>query len=175
MIFKEIHCSRTAYNNVVRMTLFSFFTHSSNDNKAHNQTMILKKSVISNFCSTDTGEKVRKWTRVFSTLRSVILVARTRRKKKEKKIACPLLDAFACEQVSSPRLYRLNSNFLLIWQEIRSFRKKSLSQTIFWHAFEITCNFSESIRLCRFRENRDHLGWGRDNNPIGAGWHILGS
>ena len=27
--------------------------------------------------------------------------------KKEKKIACPLLDVFACGQVSSPRLYRL--------------------------------------------------------------------
>ena len=35
-----------------------------------------------------------------------ILVARTRRKK-DKKIACPLLDVFACGQVSSPRLYRL--------------------------------------------------------------------
>ena len=30
--------------------------------------------------------------------------------KKEKKIACPLLDVFACGQVSSPRLYRLNKN-----------------------------------------------------------------
>ena len=29
--------------------------------------------------------------------------------KKEKKIACPLLDVFACGQVSSPRLYRLKS------------------------------------------------------------------
>ena len=28
--------------------------------------------------------------------------------KKEKKIACPLLDVFACEQVSSPRLYQLS-------------------------------------------------------------------
>ena len=31
---------------------------------------------------TDTGENVQKWTRIFSTQRSVILVARTRRKKR---------------------------------------------------------------------------------------------
>ena len=55
---------------------------------------------------TDTGENVQKWTRLFSTQRWVILVARTRRKK-EKKIACPVLDVLACGQVSSPRLYRL--------------------------------------------------------------------
>ena len=40
----------------------------------------------------------------------VILVARTRRKK-EKKVACPLLDVFAFGQVSTPRLYRLNHLF----------------------------------------------------------------
>ena len=34
---------------------------------------------------TDTGEKVQRWTRVFSTRRWVILVARTRRKKREEK------------------------------------------------------------------------------------------
>ena len=39
----------------------------------------------------------------------LILVARTRRKK-EKKIACPILDVFACGQVSSPRLYRITSS-----------------------------------------------------------------
>ena len=54
----------------------------------------------------DTSENVQKWTRVFSTRRWVILVARTRRRK-EKKIARPLLDVFACGQLSSPRLYRL--------------------------------------------------------------------
>ena len=59
---------------------------------------------------TDTGENVQTWTRVFSTRRWVILVARTRRKKREK-IACPLLDVFACGQVSSPRLYRLTKDF----------------------------------------------------------------
>ena len=30
--------------------------------------------------------------------------------KKEKKKTCPLLDIFACGQVSSPRLYRLNED-----------------------------------------------------------------
>ena len=60
---------------------------------------------------TDTGENAKKWTRVFSTQRWVILVARTRRKK-DKKIACPLLDVFACGQVSSPRLYRLKNIYL---------------------------------------------------------------
>ena len=34
---------------------------------------------------TDTGKNVQKWTRVFSTPRLVILVARTRRKKREEK------------------------------------------------------------------------------------------
>ena len=33
--------------------------------------------------------------------------------KKEKKMACPLLDVFACGQVSSPRLYRLKLKFFL--------------------------------------------------------------
>ena len=61
---------------------------------------------------TDIGENVQKWTRVFSTRHWVILVARTRRKK-EKKKACPLLDVFACGQVSSPRLYRL----ILSWYQ----------------------------------------------------------
>ena len=51
--------------------------------------------------------KVNASTYVFSTRRWVVIVARTRRKK-AKKIACPLLDVFACGQVSSPRLYRLN-------------------------------------------------------------------
>ena len=55
---------------------------------------------------TDKGVNVQKWTRVFSTRRWVILVVRTRRKK-EKIIACPLLDVFDCGQVSNPRLYRL--------------------------------------------------------------------
>ena len=32
---------------------------------------------------------------------------RSTRRKKEKKIACPLLDVFACGQVSCPRLFRL--------------------------------------------------------------------
>ena len=85
----------------------------------HKEGWIGSKNIIdTNFCFcsrsstkfqirlTDTGENVQKWTRVFSTRRWVILVARTRRKK-ERKIACPLLDAFACGQVSSPRLYRL--------------------------------------------------------------------
>ena len=56
---------------------------------------------------TDTGENVQKWTRVFSTRRWVILVARTSRKKKRRKYSRPLLDVLACGQVSSPRLYRL--------------------------------------------------------------------
>ena len=38
-------------------------------------------------------------TESYSSLRRV--------EKKENKIACPLLDVFACGQVSSPRLYRL--------------------------------------------------------------------
>ena len=36
---------------------------------------------------TDTGEFVQKWTRVFSTRRWVILVARTRRKKEENSVS----------------------------------------------------------------------------------------
>ena len=40
--------------------------------------------LIKAYSSTDTGENVKKWTRVFSTRRWVILVARTRRKKRRK-------------------------------------------------------------------------------------------
>ena len=59
--------------------------------------------------STDTGENVQKWTRVFSIRRWVILVARTRQKKQENNVVAlrSLLNVFACTQVSSPRLYRL--------------------------------------------------------------------
>ena len=66
---------------------------------------------INNFL-TYTGENVQKWTRVFSTRRWVILVARTRRKKREENSVValrPLLNVFAGGQVSSPRLYRLNN------------------------------------------------------------------
>ena len=93
----------------------------------HKEGWIGSKNIIdTNFCFcsrsstkfqirlTDTGENVQKWTRVFSTRRWVILVARTRRKK-ERKIACPLLDAFACAQVSRPRLYRLKLEKLIFF------------------------------------------------------------
>ena len=42
---------------------------------------------------------------------SVILVARTRRKKIEEN-SVDILAKFACGQVSSPRLYRLNKNWI---------------------------------------------------------------
>ena len=56
---------------------------------------------------TDTRENVQKWTRVFSTGRWVILVARTRRKKREEN-SVSTFGRFRCGQVLSPRLYRLN-------------------------------------------------------------------
>ena len=62
---------------------------------------------------TDTGENVQKWTRLISTRRWVVLVARMSRKKR-RKYSRPLLDVFACGQVSSPRLYRLRSSMLFI-------------------------------------------------------------
>ena len=75
----------------------------------HNFYLLSKNQFCAHFL-TDTDENVQKWARVFSTRGWVILVARTRRKK-ENKIACPLLDVFAWGQVSSPRLYWLNQNF----------------------------------------------------------------
>ena len=60
------------------------------------------------FNLTLTGEYVQKWKRVFFDS----ALSQTRRSdasKKEKKITCPLLDMFACGQVSSPRLHRLIS------------------------------------------------------------------
>ena len=43
--------------------------------------------------------------------------------KKEKKIACPLLDVFACGQVSSPRLYRLITQiFLSVHEFLQAFQ-----------------------------------------------------
>ena len=62
---------------------------------------------------TDTGENVQKWTRVFFDS----ALSHTRRSvasEKKKKIACPLLDVFACGQVSSPRLYRFNKIYEII-------------------------------------------------------------
>ena len=54
---------------------------------------------------TDTGENVKKWTRVFFD--SALSHPRRSDASERKKIACPLLDVFACGQVSSPRLYGL--------------------------------------------------------------------
>ena len=54
------------------------------------------------------NQGVNRYRREWDKLTSVFS-ARTRREKKEKKIACPILDVFACGQVSSPRLYRFKS------------------------------------------------------------------
>ena len=57
-----------------------------------------------------TDKNVRKCPKVDGSILDSVL-SHTRRSdasEKEKKIACPLLDVFACGQVSSPRLYRLN-------------------------------------------------------------------
>ena len=59
-------------------------------------------------CASDGSQISRKKGKTHS-----ILVARTRWKK-EKKIACPLLDVFACRKVLSPRLYRLTITNLTI-------------------------------------------------------------
>ena len=96
----------------------------SRDWKSLSQLSIINlKDLLLSFQNlTDTGENIQKWTRVFSTRCWVILVAQTRTKK-EKKIVCPLLDVFACGQVSSPRLYRLTiivtQTFLIIDPWIR--------------------------------------------------------
>ena len=47
--------------------------------------------------------------------------------KKEKKIACPLLDVFACGQVSSPRLYRLRYGFLQGHTRFKDFNLNNFS------------------------------------------------
>ena len=70
------------------------------------KAVALESKICGTRVLTDTGENVQKWTRVFSTRRWVILVAQTRRKTEEE-YSRPLLDVFACGQVSSPRLYRL--------------------------------------------------------------------
>ena len=65
---------------------------------------------------TDTGENVQKWTRVFRL--GAESYSSLGRVGKKKKIACPLLDVFACGQVSSPRLYRLRPYDLRILQKV---------------------------------------------------------
>ena len=105
---------------------------------------------------TDTGENVQKWTRVLSTRRWVILVARTRRKK-EKKKACPLLNVFACGQVLSPRLYWLNGSL----RNISVLENGSLSKFVHFENF-VTSNLitwkighfknSKSIKLKNFEK-----------------------
>ena len=70
---------------------------------------------------TDTGANVQKWTQVFSTRRWVIQYdsysSHIRRsdaseKKRRRKYSRPLLNVFACGQVSSPRLYRLSQIYV---------------------------------------------------------------
>ena len=53
------------------------------------------------------------------------------RSKKEKKIACPLLDVFACRQVSSPRLYRLRRLFFITKFEIMLYYFRSYEKQTF--------------------------------------------
>ena len=113
-----------------------FFWISPIWNSGSRKNLISKPTLIINLLVqalwqtwTDTGENVQKWTQVFSTRRWVILVARTRRKK-EKKITCPLLDVFACGQVSSPRLYRLNQGFL---RDYRGWKISGIGWTVSYH------------------------------------------
>ena len=56
---------------------------------------------------TDIGENVQKWTRVFSRRSDAS------EKREENRVVAlrSLFNVFACGQVSSPRLYRLNQNF----------------------------------------------------------------
>ena len=85
----------------------------------------------------DTGENVQKWTRFFSTRRWVILVARTRRKKR-RKYSCPLLVKFACEQVSRPRLYGiwvpLSSTHprATVFDAVPRWWTSQIDKTLFW-------------------------------------------
>ena len=62
---------------------------------------------------TDTGENVQKWTRIFRLGAKSYLSLR-RVGKKRRKYSRPLLNVFACAQVSSPRLCRLIINVLLL-------------------------------------------------------------
>ena len=87
---------------------------------------------------TDTGENVQKWTRVLSTRRWVILVARTRRKKTK---------VFAYGQVSSPRLYRLKSH--IIKASLVKFWTKTFPLRIF--LWLTVTNWSRSGRTCSCR------------------------
>ena len=94
---------------------------------------------------TDTGENVQKWTRVFYLRCWVILVARTRRKK-EKIIACPLLDIFACGQVSSPRLYRLTEVSKLFL--VKFFRQSfETGETCIYLNIEVILGFLKHLEL----------------------------
>ena len=54
--------------------------------------------------------------------------------KKQKKIACPLLDVFACAQVSSPLLYRLNVFLYLAFDP-----NKTISYTIHFYWSDWIC------------------------------------
>ena len=83
----------------------------------------MKKVVL-----TDTGENVQKWTRVFSTRRWVILVARTRRKKREE------------NSVSTFGRFRLCT----------SFESSPVSVKKFWNRTR-DIYFPENFRLCLMR------------------------
>ena len=77
---------------------------------------------------TDTGENVQKWTRVFSTRRWVILVARTRRKKGEDNGLSNfgrfrLWTSFESASVSVKRSFEVTYQFwkALFWTEFQFF------------------------------------------------------
>ena len=72
----------------------------------------------------DTGENVQKWTRVFSTRRWVILVARTRRKK-EKQIAWWQIAAFTFERFRLWTSFESSLYWLNVYYNIIVFKKKS--------------------------------------------------
>ena len=88
------------------------------------------------FTLTDTGENVQKWTRVFSTRRWVILVARTRRKKREENSASTfgrfrLWTSFESSPVSvnfnfRTKIFRWNFQALLLAPALCIQRRKFL-------------------------------------------------
>ena len=116
LIFAVEESSYSLLSHFFKISKKSFFENIPNRLKSMFELLLLMHCNIRDWSkvSTDTGENVQKWTRVFSTRRWVILVARTCRKKREENSVSTFGRFRLWKQVSSPRLYRLrkNLNFL---------------------------------------------------------------
>ena len=99
---------------------------------------------------TDTGQFASKWTRVFLTLRWVILVARTRRKKREENSVSTLVQICLWTSFES-LLVSVKPFFTIVWASQRRlaffWSESRLTEISLLNARSCTTIFSASLKL----------------------------